>query len=474
MAYRARSTHNSQHVARELAARIRGEVIRPGDPGYEEAGLIFNQAYAERPACYVRPADTSDVVAAVNAARRYDLPLAIRSGGHSMVGLGLVEDGLVIDLSQYKGVRVDPESKTAHIRPGTTWGEVAAEAQKYGLALSSGDMGTVGVGGLTVGGGIGWLVRKYGLTIDHLLSAEVVTADGRVLVASPTQHADLFWAIRGGGGNFGIVTSFHFQLRPLGLILGGAVFYDGADAETVLRGYLDYAPTAPDELTTMAFTMTAPPAPFIPEHMQGKLVVAVMLAYAGDPEKGQEVVAPLRSLATPVADVIAGMPYSVLFEFTKEGGIKGANHAVRTLFSNRLDDGAVAAIVEHSRAMVSPHAMAQIRTLGGAMSRVPDDETAFSHRDKQFMLTFFSSWLDPAEAETNHRWIHSFWEDVERYADGAYVNFLAEDGSERIREAYKPATYLRLRAIKRRYDPDNVFRRNQNIAPGGVAGERAA
>ncbi len=450
----------------DFAARLTGEVILPGDESYDAACLIWNAAGARRPALIVRPAGEFDVVTAVKFARAHDLPLAVRSGGHSMAGQSTVDDGLVIDLSSMKAMSIDPDRRVARVQPGLTWAEYAAQAQVYGLSTSSGDAGGVGIGGLTLGGGIGWMVRKHGLTIDHLLAIELVTAGGRLLRASATENPDLFWAVRGGGGNFGIATAFEFRLHPTGMVLGGAVVYAGDEAESVLRGLTHYAAAAPDELTTITFIMPAPPLPFIPAEHYGKLVVAVMACYAGDLDEGERVMAPLRSLGTPIADVIGPMPYPALFAMTEEATVKGLHHEVRSTYLKEIDDELIRTIIEQLGRMPGPMGLAQIRVLGGAMARVPEDATAFAHRDKPFSLLIESTWIDPTDDGGQRGWVEDFWRIVRPRSAGVYVNFLGEEGDGRVRHAYKPATFDRLVAAKKKYDPENVFRRNQNIKPG--------
>lgn len=479
--YRARMDRRvaPEQAVQALAMRLHGEIVRPGDPDYEDARGVWNDSVDRSPAMIVRCGGAVDVSTALTFAREHDLPLSVRSGGHSFAGHGTNDGGLVLDLSRMKGMTIDAASRVARIEPGLTWAEVAREAQRYGLALTSGDMGSVGVGGLTLGGGIGWMARKYGLTIDHLRAVELVSADGQFLRASDTENAELFWGLRGGGGNFGVATAFEFNMDPAGLILGGAVFYSAAHAADVLRAYAGYAAEAPDELTTMATLMYAPPVPFIAPSLHGTPVVAIMVCYAGDVEEGQRVVAPLRQLGTSIADVIGPMPYPAMFAMTEAGTIRGLQHHDRSMFLERLDD-AIGTIVAQTATATSPMAMAQIRILGGAMSRVASDATAFAHRNKPVMFTIINSWPDPADSERERAWTQEFWRAMRPYASGVYVSFLEDEGEERIRQAYSPATYARLVALKNRYDPTNVFRLNQNIVPTttpaqqGEHAERAA
>jgi FAD/FMN-containing dehydrogenase len=447
-----------------LALNLQGELILPGDPDYEAARGIWNGAYDHHPALIVRSSTGEDVRAAITFAREQNMAVSVRSGGHSPAGYGTNEGGMVIDLSQMKAITVDPEQRTARLEPGLTWNEVAQTLQPYGLALTSGDTGAVGVSGLLLGGGIGWMVRKYGLTLDHLRAVELVTADGQFLRASADEHADLFWGLRGGGGNFGIATAFEVDLHPAGIVLGGAVFYEMAEAEGILREYAHYALTAPEELTSMVLLMTAPPAPFIPPAKQGAPVVAIFLCYTGDLAQGEQVVAPLRKLGTVVADVIAPIPYPVMFAFTEEAARPGFPQYVRSLFARTLSDEVVQTIASEASQVISPQTMMQIRILGGAMSRIPANATAFAHRDKQALISVFDTEFHLGSSEHLAR-AEQLWQALSPYTEGTYVNFLMEEGEQRVHQAYPSATYARLAELKRRYDPTNLFRLNQNIVP---------
>ena len=448
----------------ELALNLQGELILPGDPDYEAARGIWNGSYDHHPSMIVRCTGVEDVRAAITFAREQNMAVSVRSGGHSPAGYSTNEGGMVIDLSRMKAITVDPEQRTARLEAGLTWNEVAQTLQPYGLALTSGDTGTVGVSGLLLGGGIGWMVRKYGLTLDHLRAVELVTADGQFLQASADEHADLFWGLRGGGGNFGIATAFEVDLHPAGIVLGGAVFYEMAEAEAILREYSRYALTAPEELTTMAMLMAAPPAPFIPPAKQGSSVVAILICYTGDLAQGEQVVAPLRKLGTVVSDIVAPIPYPVMFAFTEEAARPGFPQYVRSLFAQTLSDEAMQTIVSAARHAISPETMMQIRILGGAMSRIPADATAFAHRDKQAMISVFDTELHLGNREHQAR-AEQLWHTLSPYIEGVYVNFLMDEGEQRVHQAYPPATYARLAALKRRYDPTNLFHYNQNIVP---------
>lgn len=447
-----------------LAQCVHGRLIQPADADYEGARIVHNAAYQRKPRLIVQAANAGDVIATVQFAREQGVSLAVRSGGHSISGLSS-SDAVVLDFSQMKAITIDPERHTVRIEPGATWGEVNAATQEYGLAIPAGDTATVGVGGLTTGGGIGWLARKYGLTIDSLLAAEVVTAHGRLVRASADEHPDLFWAVRGGGGNFGIITAFEFQAHPVGMVVGGAIFYDAADGEKVLRGYADYAAEAPDELTTIVFMMHAPPLPFIPPEKHGTPVIALGLVYAGDLEEGQRIVQPLRELATPIVDITAPMPYPAIYALTAEAGTSGHHSDVRSMFMDTLNDEAIDTIMRQMNSISSPFGLIQLRVLGGAVARVSTDATAFAHREQGIFLAAINVWMDPAESSIHRAWVDRFYQDMRPYAHGVYVNFLGDEGEDRIRDAYPPATYARLVALKNKYDPTNFFNRNQNIKP---------
>jgi FAD/FMN-containing dehydrogenase len=404
----------------------------------------------------------ADVARTVLFARETGLELAVRGGAHSLAGYGTSEGGIVLDLGQMKGLHIDPVRRLAWAQAGLRAGEYTAAAAQHGLATPFGDTGSVGLGGLTLGGGIGWLVRKYGLTIDALVSVEIVTADGRIVIASASENPDLFWAVRGGGGNFGVVTRFQFRLYPVSDILGGALFLP--PTREVLRGLEAVAAAAPEALTTISTLMPAPPAPFIPETVHGKLTLVVMFVYDGDPESGQAALEPFRALATPLAEMVMPMPYVGIYELLKDAEQRGsASH--RSLFLETLDDEAIDIILERMAAPSSPAAMTQIRILGGQMARVSSDATAFAHRDAKVMVVLITPFEDVAETPLHAAWTQSYYEALRPRSTGVYSNFLEAEGEVRVREAYPDATYRRLAEVKRRYDPSNTFRLNQNIVP---------
>jgi FAD/FMN-containing dehydrogenase len=362
-----------------------------------------------------------------------------------------------------KHVDIDPDARIARVQPGATSGDLAGPANTHGLALTTGDTHSVGMGGLVTGGGIGYMVRKYGLTIDNLLSAQVVTAAGEIVTASPFEHPDLFWAIRGGGGNFGIITEFTFRLAPVSTILGGEILLPAT--REVVRGYLDYAISAPEELTTIANLILAPPFPFVPEERVGEMVLSIIVSWTGSIEEGEKTLAPLRALGTPVADTVSQIPYPEIYKFTEHyASPHGAS--IRSMFADELSDDAIDAALDAMRQASSPFSLIQFRGLGGAMARVPTDATAFAHRQRRYFLAIIAVWLDPAEDGNVHRaWTESLWRAVRHEGSGVYVNFLEREGEDRVRDAYPAATYARLAEIKRKYDPENLFRFNQNISP---------
>jgi FAD/FMN-containing dehydrogenase len=450
-----------------LAARLHGTLVRPGDAAFEAARAVWNGA-AGRPALIAYCADAADVRAAIGFAREHALEVAVRSGGHSLAGQSVSEGGLVVDLSRLKGIDIDPARRRARIGPGLTWGEVAHALQPHGLALTAGDTASVGVGGLTLGGGIGWMARRFGLTIDHLRSVDMITADGRLLHADAAEHAALFWGLRGGGGNFGVATAFEFDLHHGGMILGGAVFYAAKDTDTatdILQAYASLATAAPDGLTTQALFVTAPPSPFIPPSSRGTPVIAILLCYSGDLAEGERVVEPLRRLAAPIADMVAPMPCSAIYALTEMAGARGPHLYSRALFLQRLDDDAARAIAAVAARIMSPETRVQVRVLGGALGRVPENAMAFAHRDKGAVAIVDIAGSDSDEDGRSRARTEQFWQALQPHAAGAPVSFLAEDSAERIGEAYPPATYARLATLKHRYDPTNVFHLNQNIAP---------
>lgn len=449
----------------DLRAKLRGRLILPDDADYEEARHVWNGMIDKRPAAIVRCAGPADVVQAVDFARSQGMLVAARGGGHNVAGNATCDGGLVIDLSRMKGMRVDPDARTARAQAGLTWAEFDHETQAFGLATTGGLVSTTGIAGFTLGGGIGWLVRKHGLACDNLRSVDVVTADGRTLTASATQHPDLFWAVRGGGGNFGIATSFEYQLHPVGPVLGGLVLHPVERARDVLRFYRDFVATAPDELTTLVVFLTTPPAPFIPAHLHGTPAIAIAACYAGDIEEGERVIQPLRAFGPPAVDLLHPLPYPMLQGMFDESAPAGIQNYWKAHYVAGLGDEAIDTLVGCAAAMRSPLTAMHIHHLGGAMNRVAADASAFPYRDAQFVLNFVGAWTDPAENADHMQWVRDSWQAMAPFATGgAYLNFMGDEGVERIKAAYA-GNYERLVALKRTYDPTNLFRLNQNIAP---------
>ena len=444
-----------------LADGLQGRVIEPGHPDYDEARTVFNSAIDRKPSAIVKVANTDDVARVIAHARERGLELAVRSGGHSGAGHGVTDGGIVLDLSDMRALEIDPARRTAWAETGLTAGEYTTEAGRHGLATGFGDTGTVGIGGITLSGGVGFLSRKHGLTIDELLAAEVVTADGDLLYADDETHEDLFWAIRGGGGNFGVATRFKFRLHPVEPFVGGMLFLPATPE--VVAGFVAETEVAPDELSTIANVMTAPPMPFLPEEVHGKLVLMALVAYAGEVEDGERAIAPLRALAEPLADMVRPMSYPEMYPPEEEEFRPIA--AVRTMFADSVGLGAAETIVERIQASSAMAAVTQIRVLGGAVARVPADATAYAHRNSRIMMNVAALYQSPEERPVHEEWVNGLADELLQDDAGAYVGFLADEGEARVRAAYPGPTWDRLREVKRRYDPDNVFRLNQNIPP---------
>jgi FAD/FMN-containing dehydrogenase len=465
MALTARDSHRLvPDELTDLAAGLEGTVLRPRDARYDDARLVNNAAIDRRPAAIVSAAGVDDVVATVDFARKTGMALAVRSGGHSLAGHGTVDGGILLDLAGLDEVDVHPARQVAWAGAGTRARVYVAATAAHGLATPLGDTGTVGLGGLTLGGGVGWLARKHGLTIDSLLAVDLVTADGRRVRASEFENQDLFWALRGGGGNFGVATRFMFRLHPVGTILGGALVLPLS--RDVLRAHGPIAAGAPDELTTIAVAMAGlPPMPFVPEEHRGRPGFAVLLAYAGNPDAGRSALAPYRAVAAPIADAVAPMPYPAIYRLT-EGAPERGLSAHGCIYLPALDDRAIDAILEWLARPSSPMAMVQLRVLGGQIARVGAAETAYAFRDRPVMVAVVVPYMAPGEADRHDAWIAGLLAALRGAGGtGVYVNFLGDEGSERVREAYPSGTYERLALVKRRWDPANLFRLNQNIPP---------
>jgi FAD/FMN-containing dehydrogenase len=452
----------------QLRGRIAGLVLEPQAPGYEEVRRLWNGAIDRRPAVIIRCVSASDVAEALRFARAVDLPVAVRGGGHSIPGLSTCDDGVLIDLQPMKDIRVHPELRTATAGAGVVWAELDRATQEHGLAVTGGEVSHTGIAGLTLGGGIGWLKRTCGLTCDNLLSAEVVTADGRIVRASADQNADLFWALRGGGGNFGIVTTFTYRLHAVGpIVYGGALVYPVERAAEVLRLLREQAASVPDEVSLMVALVVAPPAPQFPPHLQGQPVVVLAAAYHGPLDEGERALRPLRDFTPPAVDLLGPLPYVALQQMVDAANPHGLHYYVKSEWLGGLPDEVVDALVRHHLERTSPMSQILIHQMGGAVSRVPRNATPFVHRDASFVLTVAGCW-HPGEPRDRHvEWTRSVWQDsLPGSLGAAYVNQLdADEGEDRVRAAYGPATYARLVDVKTEWDPDNVFRLNQNIRP---------
>ena len=439
--------------------QLRGRVITPDDPGYDQARTIFYGGFDRHPQVIVRAADHHDVARVVALARDTGLELAVRSGGHSPAGYSTVDGGIVLDLGAMKALDIDVEARTAWAQTGLTAGEYTIAANTHGLATGFGDTGSVGIGGITLAGGIGYLVRKHGLTIDQLLAAKVVTADGRLLHVDDRSHPDLFWALRGGGGNFGVATRLQFRLHPVDQVVGGLLLLPATPQ--VLAGFVAAAEAAPEELSTIANVMPAPPLPFLPATQHGRLVIMALLVYAGEVEPGQRTVAPFRALATPLADLVKPMPYPGIYP--PEDPTYHPAAVGHTMFVEQVDRQVAETIVGYLQASDASVRVAQLRVLGGAMARVPIEATAFAHRASRIMVNLAAFYDGPADRAARQGWVAEFAATLQQGDTGAYVGFLGDEGQGRVHQAYPRATWDRLAAIKRRYDPTNLFRRNQNI-----------
>ncbi len=448
-----------------LREGTRGAVVTPEDDGYEDARRVYNAMIDRRPAVIVRAANAGDVIAAVNFARDNGLDVAVRGGGHSVPGFGTCDGGVVIDLAGMRTVRVDPVTSTARAEGGATWGDFNAATYPFGLATTGGIVSTTGVAGLTLGGGIGYLARGFGLSLDNLLSADVVTADGRFVIASERDHADLFWALRGGGGNFGVVTSLEFRLHPVKDIYGGPMFFELQDAEAILRCYRDYIADAPEQLGAFPAFQIAPPLPFIPEDRHGDTFVAVVACWAGPLEEGARALRPFHDVAPVVAEHVGPMPYPALNSAFDPLVPPGLQHYWKASFARELTDDAIAAHLRHGPDVPFVSSTMHIYPINGAVHRVAADATAFAYRDANFATVIAGMWPDPSQNEANIGWVRDYYAATAPHSEeGGYINFMGDDDQSRIRANYK-GNYARLVDVKRAYDPDNLFHLNQNIAP---------
>ena len=452
----------------DLRERTRGQIFTEGDEGYDEARRVHNAMHDKRPQVVVRCENAGDVMAAVDYARTNQLDLAVRGGAHSVPGFGTVDGGVVIDLSGMRNVRVNPVSRTARAGGGATWGDFNAATHAFGLATTGGIISTTGVGGLTLGGGIGYLARGLGLSCDNLISADVVTADGKFLIASEKENDDLFWALRGGGGNFGVVTALEFRLAPVSTIYGGPMLYEVADAPAIMRVYDEYIREAPEQLGAFFGWQLAPPLPFIPEDRHGDVFCAMVTCWSGRPEQGEQVIKPFRDVAEVKAEFVGPMPYPALNSAFDALFFKGIRQYWKADFVRDLPDAAIAAHVEHGPRTPTVASTMHLYPINGAAGRVGPEETAFGHRDARYAMVIGAFWPDPADDDADVAWVRDYYTAVHPYSgtQGGYVNFMSADDAERAPENYG-GTYERLRAVKAAYDPGNLFHLNQNVAPAG-------
>jgi FAD/FMN-containing dehydrogenase len=450
----------------ELRKLFRGEIVQPGDVDYDEHRRIWNGSIDRYPALIARCADATDVSRATGFARRSGLTLTVRSGGHSFPGLSVSNDGLVVDTSLMKRIQVDPANRIARVQAGVRLGELDEATQAFGLAVPAGIVTTTGLAGLTLGGGIGWLMRKYGLTVDQLLSVELVTADGEVVKASADENPDLFWAVRGAGANFGVVTEFEFRLNSLGPeVMAGVIFWPMEESANVLRFYRDWITDVPDELTTAVVHRKMAPLPVFPTELHGRPVVSVVSCFAGPVEDGERVLAPLRAFGSPLLDLNRPRPFVDHQAMFDPSFPNGWWYYFRSCDVETLTDEVIDITAEHARRLRSPLTAFPIFQLGGAIPRVGDDETAFHGRTSGHIFNINATTSTRDGFDEEREWSRAFWNALKPYHRGVYVNFLMDEGDQRVREAYGAAKYDRLRALKRQYDPDNVFRYNQNIPP---------
>ena len=464
----------NQEGLQEFEGRLRGELIRPSDTGYDEARKVYNAMIDRRPGLIARCADVADVITAVNFGRENNLLVAVRGGGHNAGGLGVCDNGLVIDLSLIKYTRVDPAARTVRVGGGCTWGEVDHATHPFGLAAPTGVISTTGVGGLALGGGLGHLTRKCGLTIDNILEADMVLANGSVVTASPQENKDLYWAIRGGGGNFGIVTSFLFRAHPIHTDYAGPMLWEPEDAAEVMKWYREYITTATEDINGFFAFLAVPPTPHFPEHLHGKTMCAIVWCYVGDMDKAEEVFKPIRSFKPPVLDLVGPMPHPALQTGFDPVYPPGHQWYWKADFVNELSDEAIDLYVKHGSTLPTPQSTVHLYPINGAAHNVGNSDTPWAYRDATWAQVIVGVDPDPANNERLISWAKEFWEALHPYsAGGAYINFIMDEGEERIKATYRE-NYDRLVAIKDKYDPDNFFRVNQNIRPSrlGKASER--
>jgi hypothetical protein len=456
----------------QLKQRFRGTLVQPGDDAYEAARKVYNGMIDRRPRLIAKCTDVADVIAAVNYGRDNEMLVAVRCGGHNGGGLGTCDDGLVIDLSRMKGIRVDPAARTAAVQGGCVWGDVDHATHAFGLAVPSGIISTTGVGGLTLGGGLGHLTRKCGLTIDNLLSADMVLADGRFVTASPEQNEDLFWAIRGGGGNFGIVTSFQFRLHPVSTVIAGPTLWPMERAAEVMRRYREFLPQAPEDINGFFAFLVVPPAPPFPEHLHNKTMCGVVWCCTGPEDKAQEAMRPMRTFGPPAFEFVGPMPLPALQSMFDPLYPPGLQWYWKADFVNELKDEAISVHVDCGSRLPTMHSTMHLYPVDGAAHRVGENDTAFSYRDARWAEVIVGVDPEPANKDKVVSWCRDYWEAAHPYsAGGAYVNFMMDEGQDRIQATYR-GNYERLTAIKKKYDPGNLFRVNQNIRPAAMGAGR--
>ncbi|MGQ0796296.1 MAG: FAD-binding oxidoreductase [Methanobacteriota archaeon] len=449
----------------ELKGRVRGDVILPRDAGYDEARRVYNARIDRRPAAVVRCAGVADVIAAVKAARAADLAVAVRGGGHSVPGFGTADDAVVVDLGRLKGIRVDPAAKTVRAEGGSTWGDFNHATHAFGLATTGGIISTTGIAGLTLGGGIGYLTRGLGLSLDNLVSADVVLADGSFVTASPEDRPDLFWALRGGGGNFGVVTNFEYRLQPIRNIVAGPMFFEVDDAPAILRAFDTYISKAPRELGAFFAWQIAPPLPFIPEDRHGDTLCVLVACWTGRPEDANRAIAPLREAAPVVAEAVGPMAYPAINGAFDGLVPPGLQHYWKAVFAKGLPDDAIAVHAEHGPKVPVVNSTMHIYPINGAVHDVAPEATAFGHRDAKYAMVIAGMWPDPSQNEANTRGVKDYYKDLAPHAEeGGYINFAAGDDANRVAANFG-RNYGRLREVKAKYDPGNTFRHNQNIVP---------
>ncbi len=468
------TTQSSTHAApgpigsatlAEFAAVLRGSAVLPADPGYDQARTIWNGAHDRHPAVIAQCAGAADVIATVDLARSEGVPLAVRGGGHSIPGFSTLDAGILLDLSAMTGIEVHPGERTVTAQAGCTWKDLDAETQQFGLAVTGGLVSSTGIAGFTTGGGIGWLMRKHGLACDNLVGAEVVTADGQFVHASASENAELFWGLRGGGGNFGVVTSFEYRLHEVGpTVLSGLVFYPAREVDQVLAGYRAACAGAPDELTTLVNLTTAPPVPFLPEAVHGTPIIGVGGCWSGDPDAGQAATAPFRSLGTVISDVFADNPYAGWQQALDPLYPRGIHNYFRSAFLPALDNQALQVLAESFATLPNPLCEIHVQHLGGAVGRVPAPDTAYALREQEFIVNVIARTPDASGFEQVIAWARGVTTALGPDAN-TYVNFTGDADPALVRASYPPATYQRLVELKNRYDPTNLFRLNQNITP---------